>query len=120
MPEGQQVNFKVIFEDPTAGPVPLFSNHVGISRAGTEVQFEFAFLDINLIASILQGHKEGIRAESPIEITGRTVAKIVMPMHVFLQMGGHLQTLVKQIEAELQTENEEEQEHEPSTSIPDV
>ena len=118
MPEAQQVQFKVIFEDPKGGPVPLFSNHVGISRAGTEVQFEFAFLDINVVAGILQTCKEGARTASPIEINGRTVAKIVMPMHVFLQVGGHLQTLVKQIEQELRTADEEEHEH--SSSIPNV
>jgi hypothetical protein len=118
MPDGQQVQFKVIFEDPKAGPVPLFSNHVGISRAGTEVQFEFAFLDINVVAGILQSYKDGSsKATSPIEINGRTVAKIVMPMHVFLQLGGHLQTLVKQIEQELRTEDEEEHER---SSVPNV
>lgn len=118
MPEGQQVTFKVIFEDPKAGPVPLFSNHVGISRAGTEVQFEFAFLDINLIADILQRHRAGEKNASPVEVTGRTVAKIVMPMHVFLQLGGHLRGLVSQIEQELQKESEED--HERSISVPNV
>jgi hypothetical protein len=118
MPEGQQVQFKVNFEDPKAGPVPLFSNHVGISRAGTEVQFEFVFLDINLVANILQTYKAGTSTTAPLEVTGRTVAKVVMPMHVFLQLGGHLQTMVKQIEQELRTEDKEE--HERSISIPNV
>ncbi len=72
-----------------------------------------------MIANILQGHKAGVAtAVSPVEVKGKTVAKIVMPMHVFLQLGGNLQSMVKQIEQELKTDSEEE--HERSISIPSV
>jgi len=119
MPENRQVTFKVAFDDPRDGAVPLFSNHVGISRAGTEVQFEFVFLDINAVAEILKGQKE--RSDnSPVEIKGKSVAKIVMPLHVFLQLKGHLQTMFGQIEQELQIAQQEVEGNEPSSSVSDV
>jgi hypothetical protein len=125
MPENrQQVTFKVMFDDPRESAVPLFSNHVGISRAGTEVQFEFVFLDINAVASFLQTMKQESDSgqsstTSPVEITGRSVAKIVMPLHVFWQLREHLQGMFAKIEQDLQTAQQEEA-NESSNSIRNV
>ncbi|SRR5216684_5949648 len=118
MPDNRQVRFNVVFEEPRAGAVPLFSNHVGISRAGTEVQFEFAFLDINAIATILRSQKE--RSDpSPIDINGKSVAKIVMPLHAFLQLKEHLQGMFADIEKELRIAQQEEG-NESSSSVSNV
>ena len=119
MPENRQVKFKVIFEDPKAGPAPLFSNHVGISRAGTEVQFEFSFVDINAVATILQSYKGNSVPSELIEIDGRSVAKVVMPLHVFLQLKDHLQGMFAEIEKELRLAQQEETD-EPSSSVRNV
>lgn len=45
-----RVESKVSAED-AQSVVPLFSNFVAISRAGTEVQFDFIALDINELGS---------------------------------------------------------------------
>jgi len=111
----QQVMLKVNFEDPKIGPSALFANHVGISRAGTEVQFEFVFLDINLVANTLQTYKgDPAVAALPVEISGKTVAKVVMPLHVFIQLRGHLEMLFGQIARDLQIVQEEDPRNEPS------
>lgn len=118
MPDNRQVKFNVVFEDPRTGAPPMFSNHVGISRAGTEVQFEFAFLDINVVATILRGQKEHSNP-APIDINGKTVAKIVMPLHAFLQLKEHLQGLFADIEKELRIAQQEEAD-ESSSSVSNV
>jgi hypothetical protein len=112
-----QVTFKVIFDEPKQGPAPLFCNHVGIARAGTEVQFEFVALDIGTLANALQQHRQSSTKESPVEVSGKTVAKIVMPLHVFLQLKGTLNGMFSQIEQELNMA--EEGKNEPST-VPNV
>ena len=115
MPDNRQVRFNVVFEEPSSGALPLFSNHVGISRAGTEVQFEFAFLDINAVATILRSQKE--RSDpAPINIHGKTVAKVVMPLHAFLQLKEHLQGMFADIEKELNIAQEEGNESSGSVS----
>lgn len=82
-------------EDPLLTVSPLFSNFLGISRAGTDVQFEFIFLDINQIASMF---KENAAPNMPV--SGKTVAKVVMPAASVLQLKDHLMTLLQAIEAD--------------------
>ncbi|HEV7521307.1 MAG TPA: hypothetical protein VGP89_09425 [Candidatus Angelobacter sp.] len=111
------MQLKVVFENPKNAPVPIFSNHVGISQAGTEVQFEFVFLDINHMAQMFEGVKSAFKPSAaptggpagPVEIEGKTVAKIVMPMHVFIQLKPHLIQMFSKIEQELKTAVEEKQ-----------
>jgi len=89
----QLLGLKVITEDPTKSSVPtLFSNHVAIARAGTEVQFEFVAMDINVLA-IKMAEYQSDDVSGPIEIAGKTVAKIVVPLYVFMQLEQHLQTI---------------------------
>ncbi len=119
MPDDRHVTFKVLLEEPRQGATPLFSNHVGIARAGTEVQFEFGFLDINAVATILRDYKEH-GGTSPVEINGKSIAKIVMPLHVFLQLKEHLQGMFNSIEHELQLAEKEEGNESSSSSIRNV
>lgn len=82
-------------EDPLLTVPPLFSNFLAISRAGTDVQFEFIYLDINQIASMF---KENAAPNTPI--SGKTVAKVVMPAASVLQLKDHLVALLQGIEAD--------------------
>ncbi|HZP32840.1 MAG TPA: hypothetical protein VFB23_05690 [Candidatus Acidoferrales bacterium] len=82
-------------EDPLSAVPPLFSNFLAISRAGTDVQFEFIFLDINQIASMF---KENAVPTGPI--SGKTVSKVVMPAASVLQLKDHLVTLLQAIETD--------------------
>jgi hypothetical protein len=90
----QLLGLKVITEDPTKSSVPtLFSNHVAVARAGTEVQFEFVAMDINVLAIKMAEYQSVEAPSGPIEIAGKTVSKIVVPLYVFMQLEQHLQTI---------------------------
>ena len=80
-----------------AADPPLFSNFLAISRAGTEVQFEFVFLDLNYIAQLIESAKNTQRKD-PFEVEGQTVTKVVMPAAVFLQIREHLNKMFDDIE----------------------
>jgi hypothetical protein len=96
----QTVELKVKMEDPTTQSVPtLFANHVAISRAGTEVQFDFVALDINVLAAKLAQLQSG-EAENPVEVAGKTVAKVVVPLHFFMQLETHLQQIFSAVRKE--------------------
>jgi len=91
------VNLTVQFQDPVDAPPPYFSNHVAISRAATEVQFEFVFIDLNRIATAIRDreqHPEGT------QIAGRTIAKVIVPLNVFLQLEDHVTQMFEAIKAE--------------------
>ncbi len=91
--------FVVRGEDPRQAGAPIFSNFVGISHVGSEVQFEFIFLDINEVAVHIQRKEKAAQEgqpsieEKPTTVQGKTVAKIVMPVSSFVQVKGHLQQL---------------------------
>jgi hypothetical protein len=94
------VELKVKLEDPVTLSLPtLFANHVAISRAGTEVQFEFVAMDINVLAMKLAQLQSG-EAEGPVELSGKTVAKVVVPLHFFMQLEGHLEQIFSAIRQE--------------------
>lgn len=75
----------------------LFSNFLAISRVGTEVQFEFVFLDLNHLAVELEKAKVE-KADTPLTMMGKTVAKVVMPAASFIQLKEHINVLFKAIE----------------------
>ena len=89
------VNVTVTGEDPLNAPLPQFANFVAISQAGTEVQFEFIFLDLNMIATMAL-EKKG--QEKPEKLRGQTVAKLVVPVANFLQLKDHLSTMFARLE----------------------
>jgi hypothetical protein len=94
------VELKVKLEDPVTMPLPtLFANHVAISRAGTEVQFEFVAMDLNVLATKLAASQAG-EIEGPVELAGKTVAKVVVPLHFFMQLEGHLGQLFSGVRQE--------------------
>jgi hypothetical protein len=103
----QPVELKVRLQDPATQSVPtLFANHIAIARAGTEVQFEFVAMDINVLATKLAELASG-GAEGPVEVSGKTVAKIVVPLHFFMQLEGHLQQLFSAVKQEFALNNNE-------------
>jgi hypothetical protein len=71
----------------------LFSNHVARARAGTEVQFEFVALDINALATKMAEYQSVEAPEEPAEIAGKTMARIVVPLYVFMQLEQHLKMI---------------------------
>lgn len=82
--ESKIVNFKVKGE--LAGrTAALYSNFLAVSQVGNEVQFEFIFLDLNMVAGFIEQFKAGKLTEAP-EVEGKTVAKLVMPAGTFLQL----------------------------------
>lgn len=112
----QRVELRVALEDPREVSVPtLFANHVAISQAGTEVQFEFVAIDLNSIATKLTEVTENDSA-GPAEIVGKTVAKVVVPLHVFVQLEGHLQGIFQRVKNEF-TPPEDEAADEHSSAV---
>jgi hypothetical protein len=91
------VNFQVKGQDPLDAGAAVFSNFVGISRVGGDVQFEFIFLDINQLAILVEAQKAA-PSEVPPLLTGKTVAKVVMPAEAFLQLKEHINGLMSAIE----------------------
>ena len=108
MPDmARRVELKITPEDPLQSSVPtLFSNYVAISRAGTEVQFEFVALDINVLAGKMSAaaaaQPQAVASPLSIEMTGKTVAKIVLPLHVFMQLEQHLATIFSAVHQEFE------------------
>jgi hypothetical protein len=85
------VNFRVTGEGPAGPTQALFSNFLAVSQVGTEVQFEFVFLDLNVLAEMIGQQKAApseLAAMTPT-VSGKTVAKVVMPAAVFAQMKEH-------------------------------
>jgi hypothetical protein len=97
------VNFAVSFQDPNVAPAPMFSNHVAVSRAGTEVQFEFVFLDINQLALALKAKDPA--SQEALPVVGRTVSKVVVPLHVFIQLEEHFKQMFESIKSDYLNSN---------------
>lgn len=96
----QRLVMTVLLEDPAKVAAPtLFCNHVALSRAGTEVQFDFVTLDLNTIAAKLRECEK--HPEHEIQIQGKTAAKIVVPMHVFVQLEDTFREIFEQVRKEL-------------------
>ena len=90
------LNFRVKGEDPVRAVAALYSNFLAVSQVGTDVQFEFIFLDLNLVANAMEQLK---KAESPgvPDLQGKTVAKVVMPAATFFQLHEHFETIFRAI-----------------------
>lgn len=93
-------NFRVKGEPPVQAVPALFSNFLAVSRVGTEVQFEFVFLDLNYMAVILEQLKAADVTVTP-EVEGKTVAKVVMPAATFVQLYGQFEKIFAALKAEL-------------------
>jgi hypothetical protein len=101
--EKKQFLLSIRGEDPLQAGPPFYSNFVSIARLGTDVQLEFIFVDINRLALMTEAAKKTGNYESQ-EITGKTVAKIVMPGLSFIQIKDHLNVLFKALEEALQAQ----------------
>jgi hypothetical protein len=101
--ERKQLLLNIRGEDPLQAASPYFSNFVSISRLGTDVQLEFIFVDINRLALLTESAKKSENF-GPQEITGKTVAKIVMPGLSFVQLKDHLDVVFKALKEALQTQ----------------
>jgi hypothetical protein len=102
----KDVSFRVVGEDPLDADPPLFANFVAVSHAGNEVQLEFIYLDINQLALRFgQPNEDDVPAagelieKQNINLRGRTVAKLVVPVSSFLQLKDHLQGMFTKFEA---------------------
>jgi hypothetical protein len=95
--EKKLVQFQIRGEDPIDAITPIYSNFVGISRVGTDIQFEFIFLDLNQLAQILDPTKAKgpATATGPQELVGKTVAKIVMPGLNFMQAKEQIDVIMR-------------------------
>ena len=97
-----KVMFQIRGQDPLEADPALYSNFVAISRVGTDVQFEFVFLDLNYVANLIESKKAKGNATDPDSeqesVTGKTVAKIVMPAASFIQIKEHVEKLFGVIE----------------------
>ena len=99
--EKKITQWQISGEDPLDAIAPTYSNFVGISRVGTDVQFEFIFLDLNQLAQILEQSKTAESSQRQV-LTGKTVAKIVMPGINFVQVKGQIEKIMKALDAEVQ------------------
>ena len=84
--------FQVQGQPPNEALPAFFSNFLSVSRVGTEVQFEFVFLDLNHLAVTLNKLKQSDAEQSPI-VQGKTVAKVVMPAVSFIQIKEQLDSI---------------------------
>jgi hypothetical protein len=111
--ERKPMTLHVTGEPPLESAPALFCNFLGVSRLGTDVQFEFIFVDINQLATLVQAANkiEPNKTEnSPTTpVMGQTVAKIVMPAQSFVQLQHHFEAVFKDIRAELDKQEHGEQ-----------
>jgi hypothetical protein len=99
--EQKILNFRVRGEDPVQAVSALYSNFLAVSRVGTDVQFEFIFLDLNLMAVALEQLKKADKPSIP-DVQGKTVAKVVMPAATFIQLREHFENLFRALEEVIQ------------------
>jgi hypothetical protein len=95
------LNFRVKGEAPLNAVAALYSNFLAVSRVGTDVQFEFVFLDLNYMAVMLEQLKAADNVTVVPEVEGKTVAKLVMPAATFMQVHEQLEAIFAGLKAEL-------------------
>jgi hypothetical protein len=93
-------------DDPRHAVSPTFANFLAVSHVGSEVQFEFIFLDLNQLALRIQRVKEGVEKPDG-ELQGKTVAKLVMPTAAFIQLKEHLAAMFERLEVKHEPESPE-------------
>jgi len=98
------VQFSITGQDPLEASSALYSNFVGISRVGTDVQMEFIFLDLNQVAVVLEREKQEDKSGERVHMQGKTVAKVVMPGPCFLQLRNHVNMIFDAIEKAMKKE----------------
>jgi hypothetical protein len=97
---GDQILLQVKGEEPLNAPPALFGNFLSVARVGTDVQFEFVFVDLNVLAQLIQGAPQ-TASPTGAPVTGQTVAKVIMPAASFVQLKAHLAQIFSDIEKEM-------------------
>ena len=98
---GDQILLQVKGEEPLNAPPALFGNFLSVARVGTDVQFEFVFVDLNVLAQLIQGAPPTASPTIGAPVTGQTVAKVIMPAASFVQLKAHLEQIFSDIEKEM-------------------
>jgi hypothetical protein len=110
------IRFSVQGQPPLEAASALFSNFLAVSRLGTEIQFEFVFLDLNQMATVVDQFKAAGVNVSPV-VQGKTVAKIVMPAAAFSQLKEQFEKIFEAIEQLVPKAPEEQNERRSSSTI---
>ena len=97
MPERLIQTFQVKGEPSVQAVAALFSNFLAVSQVGTEIQFEFVFIDLNQVANLLQQIR-CVPSDATPTVEGKTVAKIVMPAATFVQLRSHFEKIFRVLE----------------------
>jgi len=92
------LNFKVRGEDPTQSTSALYSNFLAVARVGNEVQFEFIFLDLSKVATMIEQLENATETVEPPDLQGKTVAKVIMPAASLIQLKEHFNRIFSAIE----------------------
>jgi hypothetical protein len=109
------IRFSVQGQPPLEAAAALFSNFLAVSRLGTEIQFEFVFLDLNQMATTLEQFKAAGVVASPV-VQGKTVAKVVMPAAAFAQLREQFEKIFEAIEQIIPKAPEEQNERRSSST----
>lgn len=114
--ENKVLTFDIQGQAPLDAAPALFSNFLAVSRVGSEVQFEFIFLDLNQVARTLEELKKSGQSEVP-SLQGKTVSKVVMPAVSFLQLKEQLAKVFEALEAMLPNVPEVENDRRSSSNV---
>jgi hypothetical protein len=110
-------NFKVRGEDPLDAGPPLYGNFLAVSQVGTEVQFEFIFVDLNQVASVIEMLK-ATDVTVVKELEGKTVVKVVMPGASFVQLREQFERVFSALKGVLPTvQGVEDEQRSKSTNL---
>jgi len=118
LPAQKILTVQIQGEGPAYDHPPLYSNFLALSRVGMDVQFEFIFLDFNLIAQLFLQQKEGGVSTSTVE--GKTVAKMILSGQSLIQIRDHLNHIMDEVDRAIKgmkPQNETEVQNEPGDRI---
>jgi hypothetical protein len=79
--------------------VPSFANFLTVSSVGSDVQFEFMFVDLSDLAAHIDKAKQG--GGTDFTCMGKTVSKLIVPAASFVQLKNHLAQMFERLEAQL-------------------
>jgi hypothetical protein len=93
-------NITVTADENRNSVAPLFANFLMVSSVGSDVQFEFLFVDLADLAGHIDKAKHGGGAKD-FSCVGKTVSKTIVPAASFVQLKTHLAQMFERLEAQL-------------------
>jgi len=93
-------NITVTADENRNSVVPAFANFLMVSSVGSDVQFEFMFVDLSDLAGHIEKAKHGGGAKD-FNCVAKTVSKMVVPAASFVQLKVHLAQMFERLEAQL-------------------